>query len=140
MRSSEVRRIRRKLFLRYQLPLFIYIGIIFALSSIPPKSLPSIDTRLPADKVVHFVEYGVFGFLLLRALLSSGRVSIKWAAILVIYSAAVLGAVDEYYQNLAKRSPSVYDWMFDCLGATSSLILLPVYARLKNRLQAKKGM
>jgi len=121
------------------LPLFVYIGVIFALSSIPPKSLPSIDMRIPSDKVAHFVEYGVFGFLLLRALLSSGRISVKWTAITVIYSAAVLGAVDEYYQNLARRNPSVFDWMFDCLGATSSLVLLPIYARLKNRLQTKKA-
>ena len=137
--SSEVMRIRRKIFLRYQLPLYIYIGGIFTLSSIPPSSLPSIDLIIPADKVAHFMEYGIFGFLLLRALLSSGRVSFKWTAILVIYSAAVLGAIDEYYQHLANRDQSVYDWMFDCLGAATSLIFMPVYIKLKRSARAGKS-
>jgi len=94
---------------------------------------------LSADKVAHFVEFGILGFMLLRALLASGKISTKRAAIIVIVAAAVLGAADEAYQIPTARDASVYDWMADCLGATASLSLLPIYKKLKESMQAKES-
>ena len=128
---SGVKRILSRSFFRYQLPLYLYIGGIFALSSVPSDSLPSINTPLPVDKVVHFVEYGILGFLLFRVIFSSGKISAKWSVMLVIFCAAALGAVDEAYQFFTPRDCSVYDWIFDCLGAAVSACCLPIYARLK---------
>ena len=137
--SSEVSRIRRKSFLRYQLPFWLCVAGIFTLSSIPSSSIPSVKLPLPADKVAHFVEFGILGFMLLRALLASGKISTKRAAMIVILTAAVLGAADEAYQIPTERDSSIYDWMADCLGATASLSLLPIYKKLKESMQAKKS-
>lgn len=125
-------------FLRYQLPLYLYIGGIFALSSIPSDSVPSIGISLPTDKVIHFVEYGIFGFLLFRAIFSTGKISAKWSAVLVILCAAGLGAVDEVYQIPTGRDSSVYDWLFDCMGAVASLCCLFLYAKIQEHRGVKK--
>jgi VanZ family protein len=91
---------------------------------------------LPIDKAVHFVEYGILGFLLFRAILSFDKISAKWSALLVISCAAALGVIDESYQVLIGRDSSAYDWIFDCLGAAASLCCLALYAKLQER----KGM
>jgi VanZ family protein len=94
---------------------------------------------LPIDKVAHFVEYGILSFLLFRAILSFGKTSAKWSAVLVIFCAAALGAVDESYQMLIGRDSSVYDWISDCLGATTSLWCLGLYAKVQERKGTKKA-
>ena len=86
---------------------------------------------LPIDKVIHFVEYGILGFLLFRVITSFGRIPLKLSVILIIFCAAVLGALDESYQGITGRYPSVYDWLFDCLGATVSSCLLAGYTRVR---------
>jgi len=137
--SSEVKRILRRLFLRNQLPLYLYIGGIFALSSIPSGSIPSINAPSFIDKVVHFAEYGILGFLLFRAIFSFNKISAKWLAILVMFCAAALGAMDEFYQSLTGRDSSIYDWIFDCLGAAASLCCLALYAKIQERKGARKA-
>ena len=94
--------------------------------------MPDIETKLPADKVVHFVEYGILGFLLFRALTSTCKVSGKWTAILAICCAVALGALDESYQALTGRNKSLYDWLADCLGATTAaLCCLGMYEKVQ---------
>jgi len=136
---SEVKRIFSRSFSRYRLPLYLYIVGIFALSSIPSDSIPSVSAPFPIDKVAHFVEYAIFGFLLFRAVLSFGRIPAKWSAALVIFCAAALGAVDESYQILIGRDSSVYDWVFDCLGAAVALWCLALYTKVQER-KGKKGL
>ncbi len=84
---------------------------------------------LHTDKVVHLVEYGILGLLLFRAISSSGRISLKLSVISAISCAVVLGALDESYQGITGRSPDVYDWLFDCLGAAISSCFLGLYTR-----------
>ena len=118
-------------FSKYQLPLYIYIAVIFGVSSIPGSSLP--DSPLPSntDKVIHLVEYGILGFLLFRAIFSSGRIPLILSVILTIFCATVLAALDESYQGITGRNPDVYDWFFDCLGAAISSCFLALYTRTK---------
>lgn len=132
MQRGEI--IFRRSFLLYQIPLYVCIVGIFVLSSIPSRSLPDVETEIPIDKAFHFVEYGVFGFLLSRVLLFSRRLSTKLLPVLVIGCAAVLGAVDESYQSFTGRNTDIHDWIFDCLGAaTASLCYLVYISRLKKQ-------
>jgi VanZ family protein len=111
--------------------------IIFSLSSIPPKSIPKIGTELPIDKVVHFIEYGIFGFLLFKSLHSLNRLKIWQIIMMVIFSGAIIGALDESYQSLTKRTPSVYDWLADVTGVVC-IILIIIYKRVAVKEKTKE--
>lgn len=134
----DVRYIFRHPFFKYQFPLYLYIAGIFVLSSVPPQSMPKVETSLSIDKLAHFVEYGIFSFLLFRMVSNyNNRVLARWSAILVILSSAVLGAIDESYQHLTGREPSIYDWISDCLGALAVLCCVFVYSRFHRHIKAE---
>lgn len=117
----------------YYVLIFAYIAIIFALSSIPPNEIPEIKTWFPPDKVVHFIEYGIFGLLLTKAFLSSKKLPVKWASLgvvfKVIFITMALGAIDESYQHFTKRTPSLYDWFADVGGATFFMFLTLIFSK-----------
>lgn len=55
-----------KRFIRYWMPVILYAGLIFTVSSFP---LPPPKVEIPfIDKFIHLVEYGILGFLFYRAL------------------------------------------------------------------------
>ena len=112
--------------------------IIFSLSSIPPKSIPDVDTELPIDKVVHFIEYGIFGFLLFKTLHSLNRLRIWQIIIAVIFSGAILGALDESYQILTERTSSVYDWLADVSGVVICMIFIILHIKVTAKRKAKE--
>ncbi len=135
----EVKWIFSRSFIIYQLPLYFYIVVIFALSSLPPDSMPEIDTLLDIDKVIHFVEYGILGFLLFRAMFSSGRISARWSGLLALCCAVALGGIDELYQSLPGRNTSLYDWISDSLGATVAVTCcLVLYEKVRENLRARR--
>jgi VanZ family protein len=113
----------------YHILLFFYVIGIFGLSSIPPSEIPKIDFGFPIDKVVHFVEYGIFGFLLSKVFLKSKKLPIIWSALLVILISIALGAIDESYQHFTKRTPSIYDWFADISGATVFMIFTLLFSK-----------
>ncbi len=136
----EVKRIFSRSFIIYQLPLYFYVVVIFVLSSIPPDSMPDMDTRLDVDKAIHFVEYAILGFLLFRALFSSGRISARWSAVLALCCAVALGGIDELYQSLPGRNTSVYDWISDSLGAAVAIVCcLVLYEKVRGNLRARRA-
>jgi VanZ family protein len=101
--------------------------------------MPEIDTLLDFDKVVHFVEYAILGFLLFRVLFSSGKVSARWSGVLALCCAVALGAIDELYQSLPGRNTSLYDWISDSLGATAAIICcLALYEKIQENLRARR--
>ncbi len=136
----EVKRIFSRSFIIYQLPLYFYLVGIFALSSIPPDSMPDIDTLLDFDKVIHFAEYAILGFLIFRAMFSSGRISARWSGVLTICCAVALGGIDELYQSLTGRDTSLYDWISDSLGATAAAICcLALYEKVRENLRGRSS-
>lgn len=107
---------RGRRFLRYWLPVLLYVGLIFSVSSLPQLEPP---IRLhDADKLAHVAEYGVLGFLLVRALRSTAR----WASplaggMLALVIGLGIGASDELYQSLVPgRDSTVHDWVADATG------------------------
>jgi hypothetical protein len=103
----------------FVLPLFIYAAIIIFISSLENISIPSIGLRLE-DKIVHFLEYFIFGFLLLRALHfgSSSPVTIK-LFLLSIAIGVFFGITDEFHQYFVPgRYFDLLDWLADSIGVT----------------------
>lgn len=108
---------RQKIFFWYWLPLFVYAGFIFFLSSLSVRA----DLAVPGlDKVMHLGEYLVFGVLLWRAIEKSfpQDTLIKYYLWIILFS-FLYGISDEVHQLFVKsREFSFLDVFADVVGAT----------------------
>ena len=98
------------------LPVVIWLGLIFTLSSV---SIPGSAGRIfpYQDKLIHFLEFGVLGILLARAVYLSGSRSRSryWACII---ASALYGGFDELHQLFVSgRYVEWSDFTADCIGA-----------------------
>jgi VanZ family protein len=115
--------------------LIAWMVLIFALSSIPNEIAPSTPDPIPLDKVAHFGEFAVLGFLLAGIGLryARGRSTIARAAVVLtaIAAAALYGASDEFHQRYVPgRDPSPGDWAADAAGsAMGALAAAVVFSR-----------
>jgi len=109
-------------FVKYHLPALLYAGLIFLVSSIPqiPTELPSFTL---GDKLVHSLEFGVFGWLLWRSA-SRWRLSARQITylIVILLVGAVYAASDEIHQLFVTgRDSNIYDWIADVIGLALGL-------------------
>lgn len=122
------------------LAVIAWMAVIFALSSIPSE-VPSPGTRfLPPDKIAHFVEYAVLGFLLYAA----GRPYVvrtrgAWVLVGVSVGIAVLyGISDEFHQSFVSgRDADVGDLVADALGAVAGALAGLVLVRRSTNQQPR---
>jgi VanZ family protein len=109
--------LKTKRYLFYILPPFLYAGIIFLLSSIShyPEAIPRFFCF---DKVIHLIEYYVFGYLVMRVFADSPvTVPSRHAVVLTIFVGIFYGIGDEWHQSFVPgRFATVYDVIFDSLG------------------------
>ena len=103
-------------FLRYWLPVLLYVTVIITLSAQANLQAPMKFRN--ADKLCHLLEYGGLGVLLARALRGTLRVRLPaLAAMMAIVLGSLIGAGDEYFQSfIPGRDSSAFDWMADTLG------------------------
>jgi len=137
---------RMRQFVKYWLPLLIWLGVIFVGSTSvmsaehtsryivpfllwlkPGMSPEAIWTILVVSrKCAHVTEYAVLALLLWRALRSVPTLHTKT---LLVFGAALLGcalfaASDEFHQRFVKsRTPSVRDVLLDTGGALLGLLI-----------------
>lgn len=113
-------------FLRYWGPVCAYAGVIFYLSSLshPEEHLPIVSRF--SDKVLHAVEYAVFGALCFWALQGTLNVSWRrWAIPLAIVLASSYGVTDEFHQSFVPfRYSHVLDWVADTIGAILGVLAM----------------
>ena len=107
----------RKKLTFYWLPVFLYMGLIFYLSSQSHPALPELMLRW--DKITHLFEYAVLGLLLIRALNKEyperNFLVLKFIA---LAAAVIYGASDEFHQRFVPgRFSSLSDWAVDSAGA-----------------------
>ena len=141
-----------KSFLKYWLPLLIWLGVIFIGSTsvmsaehtsryivpfllwLKPGMSPSAiwTILVVARKCAHVTEYAVLALLLWRAFRSVPTLRPKT---LVVFGAVLLGcalfaASDEFHQMFVKsRTPSVRDVLLDVGGAFLGLSIGATFAR-----------
>jgi VanZ family protein len=102
------------------LPVVVWAGLIFALSSIPSLGTGLGTWALVLRKLAHMAEYAVLGGLLQRAL---GREPL---AILVGSAYAV---TDELHQSFVTgRQGSPLDWLIDTVGVVAGVLLFARWA------------
>lgn len=111
----------------YALPVWIWIGVIFAASSIPGPAIERVGIQL-ADKAAHALEYGVLGFLLLRQQRRQYNRAPALGLALAWLLATAVGAMDESYQGLIPgRDPDRTDWLADSIGGLGGALAAAVY-------------
>lgn len=113
-------------FLRYWGPVCGYAGLIFYLSAQPhPEEHVPFVTHF-SDKVLHAVEYAVFGALCYRALCASGLDVWRQQAIpAAILLASLYGVSDEVHQAFVPfRDSNWLDWVADTVGAVIGVTVM----------------
>lgn len=116
-----------KYFVRYWLPVLLWLGIIFYMSSI--TFVPGKPGLRLSDKLLHTIEFFVLSFLLFRAFYNSRwRKAAYWFAILLTI---LYGISDELHQTFTPgRVFDMYDMLFNSLGAC----LITVFAYINKKL------
>jgi len=109
--------LRTSNFLFYQFPVILWAAIILTVSSVPlfAEVKPKWTNY---DKIIHLIEYGIFGFLLTRALYFQSNANIKrFAVILSIVIGVIFAAFDEIHQKyIPGRFGSIGDFIADFSG------------------------
>jgi hypothetical protein len=98
------------------LPVALYAGFIFALSSVSmPPILGPLDLN---DKIKHGALYAVFAALVARAFTPSLRVYPLLFVLATVALVSAYGVSDEFHQSFVPgRSPDVLDWLADTVAA-----------------------
>ncbi|MEZ4248249.1 MAG: VanZ family protein [Polyangiales bacterium] len=120
-------------------PAAAYMALIFTLSSfrLDLPELPGVPWR---DKVVHFFEYGMLGFLCAHATSRTWprRPRPRMLA-LGAFLAAAFGLSDELHQAFVPgRTAEVLDFVADVLGASCGAFARGLLGRLATRLRPSK--
>lgn len=101
---------------RAHLPTLLFAVLIFVVSSIPDLDTPDLGFEME-DKVYHFLEYFIFGFLLSRsghALQSRLKYPLFW---MVFLTGTLYAASDEIHQYFVPgRECDVRDFAVDVVG------------------------
>ena len=141
-----------RLFLKYWLPLLIWLGLIFVGSTSvmsaehtsryigpfllwlkPGMSATAIWTILVVvRKCAHVIEYAVLALLLWRALRSVPTLRTRTFVVFgaVLLGCALVAASDEFHQTFVKsRTPSVRDVLLDVGGGFLGLLICATFAR-----------
>lgn len=105
----------------YGMPVIVYGGLIFALSSFSelPEAIPSFSEW---DGLLHFVEYYGLGWLLMRWLLSKrGRFWRERSRLVAVLGGVLYGLTDEWHQSFVPgREATLVDVFFDGLGVAAA--------------------
>ncbi|MDH5174139.1 MAG: VanZ family protein [Elusimicrobiota bacterium] len=122
------------LFLKLWLPVGLWCGAIFYLSSLPSLATPWGAWDIVLRKIAHITEYGILAFLVWRAIFHSVKINLTRT---YAYSGALslLYAIsDEIHQSFVPtRNGSVFDVLIDALGIGLMLYFLMVRKKNVNR-------
>ena len=111
--------------LRYWVPLLAFCGAVVLSSSLGtfPFSVPPLLGPLPMDKVAHFIEYLVLGFLAVRLFFGGvgGLLGSAEALVITVLFGLFFGAMDEVHQySVPGRSVELSDLGTDLAGVVIS--------------------
>ena len=96
----------------YRVFLGIYMVLILSISAIPTNTIPALGFR-HADKVAHFFEYSILGFLAVQSFKPLNGYHLFY----IIFSGFIFGAFDEWWQSfISDRCTSLFDLLADNVG------------------------
>ncbi|MFC1693995.1 VanZ family protein [Candidatus Latescibacterota bacterium] len=116
-------------FVVYKAPALVYAGLIFVMSSISGYELPELPFY-SFDKIVHSLEFGLFGMLLYRAFRYPRPFSRPY--LFTLGTGIPWAAMDEIHQlYVPGRNCDPVDFIMDVLG-------LVVFAGISVKLNSEK--
>ena len=110
-----------------------FLIILFSLliivgSSIPGNNIPS-NYFFKLDKLLHILEYFIFGSLLITSLYNKSI----YPYYLTFFIGLVFGVIDELYQSTVfGRFSSIYDVIANIIGLILSIILYRKLSKIMN--------
>jgi VanZ family protein len=121
-------------FVKYHLPLIAYAVVIFLLSSLTglPGSLKLFTVQ---DKVLHFLEFSILGWLLWQSA-RRWRISLPKLSLLiaVLLLGAVYAASDEFHQSYVPgRDCHILDWTADTVGLAAGALTSYIFSERKEK-------
>ena len=126
--------------MKYHLPVIVCAGLIFYASSISviPYEIPDFSLR---DKLIHFIEFAVFGILLWH---SARRWKISFKGIKLLILALLLGiayaASDEIHQYYVPgRDGNIVDWYADAIGLAVGMTTAYIFGIGREKLKSVIG-
>jgi VanZ family protein len=119
--------------LRAWLPVIAWAAVLFGLSSIPGRDIPTIQFSY-SDKIVHCGIYAVLGALCFRALRLTTRLGVVSAILVVPLIVLAYGVSDELHQMFVpQRSSDVFDVVADVIGGALGAVLASRWPGLRRR-------
>lgn len=128
---------RKPFFVKYQLPMLMYMLLIFWISSLSRISTPDLGFQTQ-DKLYHFFFYAIFGYLIGRAFYYQKKAPFLHVHyfILGIIFGAVYALSDEFHQNFViGREMSMGDFIADTLGVIAGIFIYKMRLVKKSRNQ-----
>jgi VanZ family protein len=118
------------------IPAVLYAVMIFYFSSVSFPPSPELLVGLSiSSSVQHYIEYFIFGLLLLYALWKEDK-RIAWA----IAIGAFYAATDEIHQFFVPgRTMDIMDFAVDILGIITGIIIINIIIKLKKNNSNKKS-
>ena len=115
---------RGAIFLKFWLPVYLYAGLIFIHSA--QSSAPFVPEILYGDKLLHFVEYAILGYLIARAAKNSSSLKLRvHFRIFAVSLASLYGLSDEFHQYFVPgREVEILDVLADAAGAVFGQMFL----------------
>ena len=121
---------------KYYLPAVIWAVLIMIVSSIPDVSTSAVGFTW-IDKIAHFCEYFILGFLTAYAV--SGFSRKTWSIFLIsVLMTAVYGVLDEFHQLFVPgRFMEGWDMVADFLGSILAVTLFVRFLQRKARASSR---
>jgi len=109
-------------------PTFLWMGLIFWLSSFPKLRISEGLSDLVLRKLAHMTEYAILFCLFYRSLKKTTAFPQKRSLLLALILTILYAATDEYHQTFVLgRAGRVIDVGIDSLGALGGLIFSKKY-------------
>ena len=103
---------------------FLFYVLLIILISLLPSSVIKIGSLWKYDKIIHFFEYLILGFLFLNCFSPFDYLPKILVSMIILI--IVFAGIDEFIiQNFIGkyRYPDFYDWLMDVLGASSGILI-----------------
>jgi len=114
----------------FRIVLILWTIIMLTLSSLPDFQAPELFPKY-SDKIVHLIEYMIWGILFLLMLKQEDRIQNVWRALFImLIFGVILGILDEFHQMFVSgRNADIIDLIADSAGLAIAMILFRIFYR-----------